>query len=103
MAREYVEQRDGGYYLAGSRVPLDAVVYEFQNGAPPEAIRQSFPTLTLEQVYGGITFYLANREEVETAMRESDRLWEEFRVTHPTPPDLKVKLERAREQMSRPG
>jgi hypothetical protein len=29
MAREYIEQRDGGYYFVGSRVSLDSVVYEF--------------------------------------------------------------------------
>ena len=26
---------------------------------------QSFPLLTLEQVYGAITFYLANRNEID--------------------------------------
>ena len=37
MAKEYVEKRDGGYYIAGSRVSLDSVVYEFLNGSSPEA------------------------------------------------------------------
>ena len=29
---EYVEQRNGGYYVAGSRVSLDSVVYAFRRG-----------------------------------------------------------------------
>jgi hypothetical protein len=29
MAKEYVEQRDGAYYVLGSRVSLDSVVYAF--------------------------------------------------------------------------
>ena len=29
---EYVELRDGGYYVAGTRVSLDAVVYAFRGG-----------------------------------------------------------------------
>jgi hypothetical protein len=29
MAREYVEKRNGGYYLIGSGVSLDSIVYRF--------------------------------------------------------------------------
>ncbi len=28
MAKEYVEKRDGGYYIAGTRVSLDSIVFE---------------------------------------------------------------------------
>ena len=27
MAKEYIEQRNGGYYILGTRVSLDSVVY----------------------------------------------------------------------------
>ena len=33
MAREYVEQRDGGYWIAGTRVSLDSIVYPFLRGS----------------------------------------------------------------------
>ena len=56
IVREYVEKRSGGYYLVGSRVSLESVIYEFLDGASPEAIVDNFPTLSLEQVYGAITF-----------------------------------------------
>jgi len=58
MSAEYVEPRNGGYYLKGTRVPLDSIVYSVKDGESPETIRQNFPSLTLEQVYGAITFYL---------------------------------------------
>jgi len=58
MAREYVERREGGYYLIGSRVSLESVVYEFLRGESPEGIVQAFPSLSLEQVFGAILFYL---------------------------------------------
>jgi hypothetical protein len=29
---EYVEQRNGGYYVAGTRVSLDSVVYAWLRG-----------------------------------------------------------------------
>ena len=65
MRTEYVDQRDGAYRVAGSRVSLDSIVYAFISGQSAESIAQSFPVLTLEQVYGAITFYLANREEID--------------------------------------
>lgn len=68
----YVEQRNGGYYVAGSRVSLDSIVYSFKAGDSPETIRQNFPSLSLEQVYGAITFYLAHREEVEENIGEGE-------------------------------
>ena len=100
MVKDYIERRDGSFYLIGSRVPLARVVYEFQNGAAPEAIRLDYPTLSLEQVYGAIAFYLGNKEEVERDMVERRRIEEEFiKSQPPLPPELKQKLERAREQM----
>ncbi|MFN0170622.1 MAG: DUF433 domain-containing protein [Bryobacteraceae bacterium] len=99
MATDYVERRDGSFYLIRSRVPLARVVYEFQNGVAPEAIRLDYPTLSLEQVYGAITFYLANKAEVERDMVERRRIEEEvIKVQEPLPSELQQKLERAREQ-----
>jgi uncharacterized protein (DUF433 family) len=99
VAKDYVERREGSFYLAGSRVPLAHVVYEFQNGAAPEAIRLAYPTLSLEQVYGAIVFYLANKEEVERDMLERRRIEDEVSAAQPPlPAKLRQKLERAREQ-----
>ena len=97
--REFVERRDRSLYLVGSRVPLAHLVREFRQGEPPEAIRSHYPTLTLEQVYGAITFYLGAQEEVETDIARRDCSEDEFTKTHPAPPHLKEKLDRARQQM----
>ena len=98
MAKEYIDQRDGGFYLAGTRVSLDSVVYAFLRGESAEGIAESFPSLTLEQVYGGITFYLAHREKIDAYLRgaslDFDRLREESRRAHP---QLYAKLDSARE------
>ena len=53
---EYIEQRNGGFYVAGTRVSLDSIVYSFKAGDSPETIRQNFSSLSLEQVYGAIAF-----------------------------------------------
>jgi uncharacterized protein (DUF433 family) len=65
MVRQYVEQRDGGYWVAGTRVSLDSIVYAFLEGQTAESIAQAFPVLSLEQTYGSIAFYLANRSAVD--------------------------------------
>ena len=45
MAKEYVEYRDSGYWIAGIRVSLDSVVYVLLEGLSPESILESFDTL----------------------------------------------------------
>lgn len=65
MSTGYVEQRDSAYMVSGTRVSLDSIVYAFLSGQSAEGIAQAFPVLTLEQVYGAITFYLAHRDELD--------------------------------------
>jgi uncharacterized protein (DUF433 family) len=40
-----MEEREGGYYVAGSRVSLASVILAFREGASPETIRQNFGSL----------------------------------------------------------
>ena len=96
MAQDYIEQRDGGYYIAGTRVPLDCIVFEFRNGASPESIRQTFPTLTLEQVYGAVAFYLGHQAEVDISVRDAERVWSAFEASHPAPESIRNSLREAR-------
>lgn len=52
IAKSYVEYRNDAYWVEGTRIFLDLIVYAFQKGLSPESIVQAFPLLTLEQVYG---------------------------------------------------
>lgn len=79
MTNEYIEKRDGGYFIKGSRVSLDSIVYAFLGGASPESILQSFPVLTLEEIYGAITYYLANQAEVDNYLKEGESLFKQRR------------------------
>ncbi len=104
MARDYVENRDGGYYVIGSRVSLESVICLFLDGASPETIVDEFPTLSLEQVYGAITFYLADRSKIDAYLAESERLWDEAgKNQSPVPPALRQRLERARRELTSPA
>lgn len=99
MAKDYVEQHEGAYRITGTRVSLDSIVYAFLRGSSPESIVQSFPVLTLEEVYGAIAYYLGHQTEVDAYLQEGERefaaLREQLRQSNPL---LYQKLETARQQ-----
>src|SRR5215467_3248377 len=77
--QNYVEERDGGYYIVGTRISLDSIVQAFQDGESPEGILRSFPMAgPLVRIYGAITFYLENKEKVEAYLKDQDRRWDEL-------------------------
>jgi uncharacterized protein (DUF433 family) len=75
MGKEYVIKVQNAYRINGTRVSLDSVVYAFLNGQSPESIVDNFPSLTLEQVYGAIAYYLADQTEIDAYLRQGE---EEF-------------------------
>lgn len=86
--QDYVEERNGGYYVAGTRIGLDSIIISFKQGESPESILESFPLAgPLVKIYGAITFYLENTEKVEAYLSELDRLAAEFK-NPPLPPRL---------------
>jgi uncharacterized protein (DUF433 family) len=97
MAKDYIRQINAGYYIEDTRVSLDSIVYAFLDGASPESILNSFPTLSLEQVYGALTFYLANRSEIDNYLAQSQseyqKLHQSSRAENPL---LFRRLEQAR-------
>ena len=97
MTKEYIEQRDPGYWITGTRVSLDSIVYAFLRGAAPESIARSFPSLTLEEVYGAITYYLSHQDDVDSYLRQSDREFEALRSqARKANPDLYRKLDESK-------
>ena len=98
---EYVEKRNGGFYVAGTRISLDSIVYSFKDRDSPETIRQNFSSLSLEQVYGAIAFYLAHEPEVDANIREGEaEIERSVRPLSESRPELHARLERARHEMA---
>ena len=95
---KYVEQRGDGWYIRGSRVSLDSVIRAFHDGLSPEAIsRECFPAISLEQAYGAIAFYLANRSELDACLAAAAETFEAERANQTTGyPDLTRKLTQVR-------
>jgi uncharacterized protein (DUF433 family) len=78
LTKQYVEFRNGAYSITNTRISLDSIIYAFLNGSSPEAIVQNFPSLNLEQVYGAITFYLANRKLVDNYLKEGEEIFKKL-------------------------
>ncbi|MCW5959902.1 MAG: DUF433 domain-containing protein [Pyrinomonadaceae bacterium] len=71
----------GGVLRIGkTRVSLDSVITAFNQGATPEQIVYDFDTLTLSEVYAAISYYLQNRETVDSYLakraKQNDKLRE---------------------------
>jgi uncharacterized protein (DUF433 family) len=96
----YIEERDGALKIAGTRVSLASVVISLTEGESAEKIAQSFPTLTLAQVYGAIAYYLENEKPINDYLAEVQR---EFERSVPplsqTNPELFARLKAARRQI----
>jgi len=80
MHSAYIEQRNGGYYVAATRISLDSVVYSFNAGNSAEAIQEDFPLLTRAQIYGAIAFYLDHQTEIDEYLARTEREFEESAV-----------------------
>jgi uncharacterized protein (DUF433 family) len=103
MNKEYVTYKNGVYCVAESRVSLDSIVYGFQQGESPETIAKNFPTLTLEQVYGAVAFYLSHQSEIDDYIKQGEVEYEAARQKErEADPEfyekMKQKLSQAREQ-----
>jgi uncharacterized protein (DUF433 family) len=79
-SKPYVRIDEHGVYRIGNkRAMLDSVVFGFQAGDSPEEIRRQYPSLSLEEIYGSIAYYLGHREEVDAYLKRQQELWEKHR------------------------
>ena len=100
MAKEYIEQRDGQYYVSGTRVSLDSLIHAFHRGESPETICQNFELMHLEEVYGAIAYYLANQASIDMYLVSQEKRWVEGkRTSDPLPASLRERLTRVRDEM----
>ena len=80
--------------LAGSRIGIETILYEYiYRARTPEEIAQTYPSITLEQVYATILYYLHNKETVSKYIAD----WLEYclkseREQDENPPPFVVRL-----------
>ncbi|MBE9126501.1 MULTISPECIES: DUF433 domain-containing protein [unclassified Coleofasciculus] len=78
----------GDIRLKGSRIGIETILYEYiDRGHTPEEIAQTYTTLTLEQVYATILYYLQNKETISAYMKNwiehGHRMREQQRLNSP--------------------
>jgi len=70
---------EGVIRVADTRVSIDSVIIAFKNGAEPENIQRSYDALNLAQVYSVISYYLNNKDELDTYLAERHKQYEQIR------------------------
>ena len=101
MSPEYDEVPGRGYYVKGTRVTLDSLVYCFLDGESAETIQENFRSLTLELVYGAIAYYLGRRADVDEYLTAQHAKFEEARRNQRIPGDLRARIAQSRLNLAR--
>lgn len=62
----------GAIRVGETRVLLELVIHAYDMGETPEGIVESYPSLTIADVYAVIGYYLSNRKSVDAYVRQRD-------------------------------
>ncbi len=82
----------GGVVRVGaSRISLDLIVEQYENGMTPEDMVRAYDTLELADVHAALAYYLRHRDEVRTYLKRREKEAEA----------LRAKIESARPRVTR--
>lgn len=85
---------DGDIRIRGTRVYLEDVIRYYYEGESPEGIHDHFSTVTVEQAYATILYYLANRADMDAYIKrmeeEAEQRYQEY-MKHPSEFHLSLK------------
>ena len=86
---------DGTLRVGDTRVRLASIVFRHRQGDTPEQIQQSFPSVSLSDIYAVIAYYLRHQDDVDAYLAkieaEADRIREEVEA-RPATKALRQKL-----------
>jgi uncharacterized protein (DUF433 family) len=68
--------------VAGTGVTVRRIVGWYKQGLTPEEITTEVPHLSLAQVYAALTYYHANREEIEADIAAEDAEAKQMEAQH---------------------
>jgi uncharacterized protein (DUF433 family) len=78
---------EGGLRVGNTRISLDLVVEQYENGMTPEDMVRAYDTLVLADVYAVIAYYLRHRDEVRAYLKrreaEAEALRAKIEAEHP--------------------
>jgi len=64
--------------IKGTRIRIEVVIEDFNEGMEPRQIQEQYPTLNLEQVYATIVYYLHNKAQVDEYNRHGEAVAEAY-------------------------
>jgi uncharacterized protein (DUF433 family) len=95
----------GALQVGDSRLTLDALIHEFEDGADPDGIVNAYPTLSLANVFAVIAYYLRHQEEINDYLRkrqaEAAKLRQEIESRQPGRAELRAKLLASRDRQEK--
>ena len=85
--------------LKGHRIWIENILYEYiHNALSPEELALRFPTLSLEQIYATLLYYVRNKTTLDQYLTNwldhSQRMWQ-AQAQNPTPAMLRLRQLRA--------
>ncbi|MCP4112939.1 MAG: DUF433 domain-containing protein [Desulfobacteraceae bacterium] len=88
--------------IKGTRVGIETVLEDYLNNATPEEIAARYRTLTLEQVYATITYYLHYQKETdEYLFRWRTNAEAAYQEQQKNPPPVVLRLRELRKRQSK--
>ncbi len=76
------QDEQGRLRVGNTRVLLDLVIYSFRQGNTPETITDQYPSLSLDDVYLAIGYYLRHRDSIDAYLRQEEAEAEASRREH---------------------
>ena len=91
--------------IKGTRVGIETILDDYLNAASPEEIAVRYPTVTLEQVYATITYYLRNKHSIDQYLERwrnyVEQSWQN-QQHHPSPAIRRLQeIKRQKQQQMR--
>jgi len=70
----------GGWVrIDGTRISVHRIATLYKQGLGPEEITQTYPQLSLAQIYAALAYYHANRTEVESELAAADAQYDDLK------------------------
>lgn len=89
--------------IKGTRVGIETVLDDYLQGASPEEIAVRYRSLTLEQIYATITYYLHDTQSIDLYLEQwrahAESAWE-AQQRSPSPAVQRLRELKARRQQS---
>jgi uncharacterized protein (DUF433 family) len=69
----------GRIRIDGTRITVHRIATLYKQGQTPEDIAETYPHLSLGQIYAALAFYHANQEQIESELAELDSEYEQLK------------------------